>query len=161
MMKVLFFERQRFSSKWLWLLLGIITLIPVYGIYKQIFIGKPFGDNPMSDVGLILMLILMLSILVLFRVMQLKTEITKRTIKIQYFPFFKTQFHWSDIKSSEVVNYGFVGYGIRIGTKYGTVYNTSGNKGLAIELKSGKKYCIGTQRDNELKAVVDQLNIDS
>jgi len=161
MMKELFFERQRFSSKWLWLLLGIITLIPVYGIYKQIFIGKPFGDNPMSDVGLILMLILMLSILVLFRVMQLKTEITKRTIKIQYFPFFKTQFHWSDIKSSEVVNYGFVGYGIRIGTKYGTVYNISGNKGLAIELKGGKKYCIGTQRDNELKAVVDQLNIDS
>ena len=161
MMKVMFSEKQRFSFWWLWLSLGIITLIHVYAIFKQIIIGKPFGDKPMSDVGLILMLILMLSLLVLFRIIQLKTEITKKSIRIHFFPFFKTQFHWSDVKSSAVVNYGFVGYGIRIGTKYGTVYNTSGNKGLAIELKNGKKYCIGTQKENELKTAVDQLNIDS
>lgn len=160
-MKVLFTEKQRFSFWWLWLFLGMITLIPIYGIYKQIIIGKPFGDKPMSDAGLILILLLMLSLLVLFRIIQLKTEITINSIKVHFFPFFKTQFHWSDVKSSEVVNYGFVGYGIRIATKYGTVYNTSGNKGLAIELKNGKKYCIGTQKESELKTVVDQLNFDS
>lgn len=99
----------------------------------------------------------MLSILGLFRVMQLKTEITKNSILIHFSPFFKRKFNWSDISSSEVVDYGFIGYGIRLGTKYGTVYNTGGKNGLAIVLKNGKKYCIGTQRENEMKDVIESL----
>ena len=129
-MDVLFLEKQKFSYVWLWLLLGTITLIPLYGIYKQIIIGEPFGDKPMPDIALILMLILMISIVVLFRMMQLKTEINKKAILIHFSPFFKSKFEWSDIISFEFVNYGFVGYGIRFGTKYGTVYNIGGNKGL-------------------------------
>lgn len=62
-----------------------------------------------------------------------------------------------DIKSAKVVNYGFVGgWGIRLWTAYGTVYNIKGNKGLAIELFNGEKFLIGTQKENELKIIVEK-----
>ena len=86
----------------------------------------------------------------------LKTEIDPSTIRVVFFPFIKKTFDRAEIKSSEVINYGFVGgWGIRIGTRYGTVYNVSGKMGLAIELKNGKKYCVGTQREIELRQVMD------
>jgi hypothetical protein len=91
--------------------------------------------------------------------MYLKTEIDEDSIRIKFFPFANKVFHWKDIAKAEVVNYGFVGgWGIRIGTKYGTVYNIKGQQGLAIQLKNGKKRCIGTQKEAELKAVIAQLH---
>ena len=77
---------------------------------------------------------------------------------MRFFPFVKKEFQWSEIQKSKVVNYGFVGgWGIRLFTKYGTVYNIRGNKGLAIELKNGKKYLIGTQKEEEMKKFINGL----
>ena len=157
-MDVLFSEKQKISFWWLWVLLLLITLIPAYGLYRQVIIGIPFGGNPMSSTGLIIFLIAMLLMVLFFWIIELKTEITEKYILVHFFPFFETKYLWSDVASAEIVNYGFVGYGIRIGTRYGTLYNTRGNKGLAIQLKNGKKYCIGTQKETELQEVVDVIN---
>lgn len=78
---------------------------------------------------------------------------------MHFFPFIKKQVHWDQIKTIEVVNYGFVGgWGIRLFTSYGTVYNIQGNMGLAIELTSGKKFLIGTQKPKELTLFIEKLN---
>lgn len=92
----------------------------------------------------------------MFGFMRLKTEIFQDEIRINFFPFVKKRINWNEIKSVEIVNYGFVGWGIRLWTKYGTVYNTKGNKGLAIELLNGKKFLIGTQMEKELNVVVEK-----
>ena len=63
---IVFEEEQRFTQWWLWLLVGGILLIPIYGIVQQIIFKEPFGDNPMSDVGLIITFIVNLVIFVLF-----------------------------------------------------------------------------------------------
>ena len=90
---------------------------------------------------------------------RLRTEITDEKIDMKFFPFSNKTIPWSEVKSAEVLDYGFVGgWGVRIGTKYGTVYNTSGKIGLALELKSGKKICIGTQRGEELKLFLETNN---
>ena len=34
------------------LVINEAVLLPVYGIYKQILLGQPWGSNPMSDAGL-------------------------------------------------------------------------------------------------------------
>jgi hypothetical protein len=87
--------------------------------------------------------------------MKLKTEIDRHGIRWEFIPFIKKRVSWSEVKSAKTVNYGFVGgWGIRLGTRYGTVYNTRGNKGLAVELKNGKKFCIGTQKEPELNKVL-------
>ncbi|WP_418264556.1 hypothetical protein [Flavobacterium faecale] len=154
-MKTLFQEEQKFTQWWLWLILSVIAIIPVYGIYQQIIQGEVFGDKPMSDKGLIVLAICSLGILLLFWLFTLKTEINSNEIQIKFFPLVKRVVEWKDVKSAELLNYGFVGgWGIRLFTKYGTVYNIKGNIGLALELKNGKKLLVGTQKMEELKEVV-------
>jgi hypothetical protein len=153
-MSVKFKEEQRFTQWWLWLLLTGIAALPVYGIYKQLILGEKFGDKPMPDAGLIIFAVFVFALIGLFWNMQLKTEIDETGIRISFFPFVKKRIAWRDIKSVKVVNYGFVGgWGIRLGTPYGTVYNTRGNIGLAIELKNGKNLCIGTQKAQEINTL--------
>lgn len=146
-----FREEQKFTQWWLWLLLGGIGLLPVAGIYQQLILKKPFGNRPMSDSGLILFALFVFGLLALFWSMRLKTRIDRQGIRMNFFPFTGKQVGWNEVRKAEVVDYGFVGgWGIRTGTKYGTVYNTRGRVGLALELKNGKKFLIGTQRPDEL-----------
>lgn len=58
------------------------------------------------------------------------------------FVFFVKKIKCSEIKFVRIMNYGFVAYGIRLASKFGTVYNIKGNIGLAIELNTGKKIVI-------------------
>lgn len=154
-MKLLFKEEQKFTQWWLWVILIAIMILPIYGIYKQLIIGKPFGSKPMSDVGLIIFTICMLVFITLFFFMRLKTEIDQNEIRIRFFPFVKKRIAWKDIKNVEVLKYGFVGgWGIRFWTQYGTVYNTKGDEGLAIELTNGKKFLVGTQKKQELSEAI-------
>lgn len=110
----------------------------------------------MSDTGLIVFSILMFALIGLFLLIKLKTTINDNEIRMSFFPFVKKKIKWDKIKKAEVVNYGFVGgWGIRIWTKYGVVYNVRGNKGLAIELSNGKKLLIGTQKEAELRRAIE------
>lgn len=156
-MRTIFNETQRFSQWWLWLILIGTSILPLYGLYKQLVMGEPYGDNPTSDISLIIVCLLVLGVILLFVIMRLDTTMDEAGIHIKYFPFLSRSVAWSEVKSAEVLNYGFVGgWGIRIWTRYGTVYNTSGNKGLALVLHNGKKLCIGTQKEAELKAALAQ-----
>lgn len=156
-MKIDFKEEQKFTQWWLWIFLTGIGIFSIFGIYKQLIIGEKFGDKPMSNPDLIIFCLLIFSIITMFWFLRLKTEIDNEEIRINFFPFVKKQISWKEIKSIEIVNYGFVGWGIRLWTKYGTVYNTKGNKGLAIELLNGEKYLIGTQRENEVKEIIKKI----
>ncbi|CAI8186636.1 MAG: Uncharacterised protein [SAR116 cluster bacterium] len=82
----------------------------------------------------------------------------KNGIQIHFFPFTKKRVEWNEIKHMKVLNYGFVGgWGVRLWTKYGTVYNVKGNIGLAIELKNGTKFLIGTQKEIELRSFLGKI----
>lgn len=161
MNKLVFKEIQKMTQWWLWFIIIVLLVIPIFGIYQQVIQGKSFGNNPMSNTGMIIMAIFMLCFVVALYSMKLKTSIDTTEINISFFPFVKRQFLWKEIKSAQVIQYGFVGgWGIRIWTKYGTVYNMSGNKGLAIEMKNGDKFLIGTQKDLELRAFIKELSIN-
>lgn len=153
-----FKERQRFTQWWLWLILIGIGILPILAIYTKLIIGTDFGTNPMSNWGVVLFSLLIFGIIGLFLIMKLKTEINANGIRMNFFPFIKKTVSWKEIKSVKVISYGFVGgWGIRFGTRYGTVYNIKGNKGLALELKNGKRFLIGTQKEKELKSFIDAI----
>lgn len=127
-------------------------------LYKQLFLKEQFGTKPLSDLGLILFLIFVFSLIFMFMFIRLKTVIDNEKIQISFFPFTRKNVKWDDIESVKIVDYGFVGgWGIRLGTKYGTVYNIKGSKGLAIELKNGKKFLIGTQKEKELNNIIYEM----
>ncbi|MDW5290345.1 hypothetical protein [Formosa sp. PL04] len=157
-MKIEFKEEQKFTQWWVWVLLFGIGILPIMGIYKQFILGEKFGNMPMSNFGLIVFSIFIFTLIAMFWFVKLKTEIDQNEIRIHFFPFLKKHINWKEIKSAEIVNYGFVGgWGIRLWTKYGTVYNTKGNKGLAIELLDGNKFLIGTQKEIELNNTVKKM----
>jgi len=158
-MKIEFKEKQKITQWWIWLLLIGLGAIAVYGIIQQVLFGVDFGDKPMSNIGLIIFTLFVFGFIYFNWYMTLITEITNEGIKVRFVPFVKKEIKWNELKSAKIVTYGFVGYGIRLGSKYGTVYNMSGDKGLALELNSGKKFVIGTQKEAELKKVVEKCEL--
>jgi 4-amino-4-deoxy-L-arabinose transferase-like glycosyltransferase len=159
-MKTEFKESQRFTQWWLWVILIICTILPLFSIFN--LQKESASDNPTSHTDLIIYLVIIFAVIVLILFMRLKTEINQTAIKISFFPFVKKTINWSDVKSAKIVNYGFVGgWGIRLGTKYGIIYNINGNKGLALELLNGKKLLIGTQKESELSefSMIEKLAV--
>lgn len=155
---MLYKEVQRFTQWWLWLILLSIATIPFLGIYQQIILDQPFGDQPMSDGGLVTFAILTLLLLLFFAFIRLTTTITAKEIQINFSPFVNKSIKWEAIEKVEVLDYGFVGgWGIRLFTSYGTVYNIRGRKGLAITLKNGKKILVGTQQPQALSNAVHKI----
>lgn len=157
-MKPEFKEEQRFSQWWLWLILigaGFPTLRP---LFKLLVSSEGVTDEFNRSPGAIISALIFLSIVVLFYFMRLNTLINQEGIQVKFFPFVTRKVNWNEVKTARVIKYGFVGgWGIRIGTAYGTVYSTKGNMGLAVELTSGKKLLVGTQRAQELEASLSKI----
>ncbi len=152
-----FKEKQRFSQWWLWAILLSLVFVGSLGVYQQIIKEQPFGDNPMSDSGLIIFALCMYALPLLFLWIHLKTEINREKIKFNFVPFLSKSVEWSEVKSAIVLDYGFVGgWGIYQSSEHGTVYATGGRKGLAITTKNGRKFVIGTQKEAELKTFLQE-----
>ncbi|WP_256004023.1 hypothetical protein [Pedobacter deserti] len=153
-MNIQFQEKQRFPNILLWILFAL-PLIASYGLYKQLVLKESVGNNPAPDGVLIAATIFIYCLAGLFAITRLHTKIDHTGIEMRFAPFFKKTWKWEDIDHIQVINYGFVGgWGIRLTIKYGTVFNVSGSYGLAVVLKSGKKFVIGTKRPDEMNAAV-------
>jgi hypothetical protein len=145
-----FSEVQKFRQWWLWLVLAAITCIPLSGIYKQVLLGETFGERPVSNTGLFFFLIFMTGVMAFFGKISLKTFMNENEIRIDFQPVTAKKIKWDEIRRVELVNYGFTGYGVRFNGTYGTIYNVSGNSGLAIELMNGGRLLIGTNQKEKL-----------
>lgn len=157
---------------WLKLLMGTIWLgmLILFGVafYNQFVLGKPFGDEPISDAGLII--VFLVSILplagveILLRKMKLVTEVREDGLYYRFPPFilkFKS-FTRDQIVEFEIRKYSPVkeygGWGIRVGNrKNGYAYNMSGNMGLQLVLSGGKRILIGTERPDALKKAMERM----
>lgn len=152
-----FTEIQKFTQWWLWALLVAVALLPLYGLYRQVVLEEPFGNNPMPDWGLVVFLIGTLALLGFFAFIELRTEIDASGIRMRLRPISKETFPWDRIERVEPITYGFVGYGLRFSFRHGTVYNIKGNKGLAIYLRDGGRFVVGTQEPERLAGVLKAL----
>lgn len=154
----LYREEQRFTQWFVWALLLGVLAIPTYGVYRQIIQERPFGSNPMPDTGLLIFFLITVGVCVFFWWIRLRTSISNEYIHIHYAPLVNKKIFWRDVTQAEIVTYSpLIGYGLRIWTPYGTVYNVKGRKGLFMILKNGKKVMIGTQRPREIEEVVRKV----
>ncbi len=154
----IFSEKQKFTQWWIWLILIVSYGFSFYAMNEANPDFEPIWSKLFQNPKFIIFAILMVVTLLLFKIIYLKTEITKHEITIHFSPFTKRKFAWSDIEKARVLNYGFIGgWGIRLWTKFGTAYNIKGSIGLAIELKNGKKYLIGTQKGDLMKTSIEGL----
>jgi hypothetical protein len=172
--KVLFSEEQRFTQMWIWILIigaTLISVIPtIFGIFSQETTGKPWGNNPVETSVLIMILfvelVIMGGIIILLLKMRFKLEIKHDGIWFYYPPFLRKiqQIKKEDIERFEVRKYSPVseygGWGIK-GSRKNKAYNVSGNTGLQLYLKNGKRILLGTQQSHAIEyAMKRMMNIE-
>jgi hypothetical protein len=161
----MFQETQSFRQWWLFIIMLSPHAIFLTGIYKQVVLHQQFGQNPAST-GLLIGVEIFLILLSLFMfTMRLETRIDAQGIHAKFPPIFNRErtYVWTDVKSAYVREYNplmeYGGWGFRSSMKgNGNAWNVSGNKGLQIEMIDGKKFMIGTQKPEELSAVLSQFN---
>lgn len=160
--EILFTEKQKFRQWWVWtILLGINGLF-ILGFIKQILFRQQFGDNPMSDKGLIIFMLFMFLFTFLFSQIGLETQITNKGIAIRFLLFERNYklFKWSEISKYYIRQYRplmeYGGWGIKYGNR-GTAYNVYGNKGIQLEFLDGRNILIGTNKPEEAQAILDSI----
>ena len=151
----IFKEEQRFIQLWLILLLAVSTIVPVTMIIREYLNGK----TSLLNLSWMLILILFATGFIFF--FKLKTRIDEKGIHYQFFPFhlkFRL-IQWNEIEKIYVRKYNpiseYGGWGLKGGALWnkgkGTAINVSGDIGIQLELKSGKRLLIGTQRKENAK----------
>ena len=159
-----FSESQHFKQTWLWILLSGIDALFIYAASKQLFFGQSFGDKPMSNPQLIVVVSLLLLLTLFFMFLRLDTVIQDDGIYYRFLPFQWTfqKIPWNRILKASVRQYKPVkeygGWGFRIGLfGKGRALNVSGNKGLQLIYDNGKKFLLGTQRPQEIEQILKRL----
>jgi hypothetical protein len=149
-------EVQRFRQIWIWLVVLALAGLIWYALITQLFFQRPFGNNPLPDVWLIIFwIVFSLGLPLLIFYCRLTTEVREDGLYIQFFPFHLSfrKIAFDELKRYEVRTYNpiweYGGWGIRYRPK-GWAYNVSGNQGVQLELVNGKRLLIGSQRAEEL-----------
>jgi hypothetical protein len=160
---VSFREAQRFSQPWLWGLVLIAPAVFLYAFVQQLILGKPFGENPMSD-GLLIVMGLLIGggLPWLFYSARLVTEVRTDGLYVRFSPFHRRprRIAPEEIASCEARTYRAIreygGWGIHSG-RSGRAYNVRGDRGVQLVLRDGRRLLIGSQCADELAAHINAL----
>ena len=167
-MKTEFEEVQKFSQRWLWILLIVMTVVSVatfgYGMVEQLVFKRPWGDRPMSDMALLLtgtgVIVFVIAMLYLFYTLRLMTRVDASGIFIRFYPLRGKLIHFMEVASCEARTYRplyeYGGWGIKYG-RSGKAYNMSGDRGAQLVLKNDKRILIGSQRADELADIINRF----
>lgn len=158
MSSIHFIEEQKFRQWWIWIIVVIVLFIPIFTSWQLIKQSHP-DALPVAIIGCtapILVFIMLFSC-------KLKTEIDEYYISYRFVPFHFSakKIYWEDVEHVYVTSYSplrdFGGWGIRYSFRKGKAFNVSGNIGLQLILKNGKKILFGTQKKNALEDVMKIL----
>lgn len=157
----IFKEEQRFTQLWLLVLMSVSFIVPIL-IMVQEYLKE---DTKMTTNQFILTLLGILASALFIFAFKLTTRIDEKGIHYQFFPFhFKLKvISWNEISKAIIRTYDpigdYGGWGLKGGTLWnkskGKAINVSGDIGIQLELKNGKKLLIGTQKENEAKRVLE------
>ena len=159
---MLFYEKQKFTQPWIWIILLGANAIFVYGVITQVVLGQPFGDHPASNSVLIIILLFLIALTSVMVMTKLETVIEKDGLQVRFFPY-QTSFRrysWDTIQKAYTRKYNpigeYGGWGLR-GFGKNRAMNVSGNEGLQLVLADDKKLLIGTRKAKEIESVFRKI----
>jgi hypothetical protein len=164
-MSLYYQEMQNIRKPGIWLIVSAFILpvngVLLYGLYRQLVAGEPWGSEPNSDITLIVVIL----VVVLFSVaafwlifsVELVIEIKDKTVYYHFRPFKKSSINFSDLLSWEVKAikpiFGFGGFGLRITSK-SKAFIVNGKNALFLKPKKGKQIVIDTINPEGIKAAM-------
>lgn len=161
---VIFREVQTFASWLRWAVAPSMAVAVVFSMFalRQESL-QPLPRTQQIVALIILGILLPITLAVLFSFLKMETEVRADGLYVRFFPFhiqFK-RFAAEDLSEHyartyrPILEYG--GWGIRCGWRGGRAYNVSGNQGVQLVLKDGKRLLIGSQRAEELADAISKL----
>ena len=78
-------EKQRFKQWWLWLIMIGLNAIFIFAFIKQVIWSKPVGNQPMGNLGLMGMLLVVCALTVLFFYTRLETQLSEHGVAYRFF----------------------------------------------------------------------------
>jgi hypothetical protein len=153
-----FFEKQRFPLR----RIGVVLALPPCGMLGlliwQVALGHPWGKHPMSSGNVIFWTIFLWAIYFRLITVRLVTEAHDGELLISLRGLWRSRrILRSEIQSAERITYDpirdYGGYGIRTG-RFGKAYVAESTQGVRLKLANGNTVIIGSNRPNELLAVL-------
>lgn len=152
-----FHEVQNQKPWFTYFVLGLVMIAMWYGFVQQIVLGVPFGTNPAPDSMMWVMTLIFGAAFPIFMLsMRLIVEVDTNGVWVRYTPFVNRTIAFSDIERVEVRTYNAIaeygGWGIRMGfgLRNKIAYNATGNQGVELTLKNGKRILLGSQQADAL-----------
>jgi hypothetical protein len=136
------------------LTIGSVVVPFSLGMWQQLVLGKPWGDRPLPDaafavIGPFAILLSFLPIAVLL--MRLRVEVLADGIAVRLVGLGRRQVILrEELRGSALTHIGPMdGFGCK---RHGTrlVYRMDGSEGVELDLSSGKKFVLGSQRPHAL-----------
>lgn len=157
-----FSEKQRFRQIWLWILMVILGIPLYYYSVRLLFFNLTTSE--MCQMAIAMLTVLHIITIAFLLVIKLEVEITNRHITYRLSPFhFRkkvvplNQLHCAYIRLyNPVKELSFMGIHFGKGPK---AYCINGFWGLQLEFAAGRQLLIGTQRPEEMNAILKKLGI--
>ncbi|HET9658751.1 MAG TPA: DUF6141 family protein [Thermomicrobiales bacterium] len=161
----LYSETQYSRQSWLALIIALLALLG-WGLFvQQIVRDKPVGSDPMPDLGVWIIALLLGVVLPLFFLwFRMETTVYPDRVEIRMVPFVHRRFRPDEIAGAAARSYQplreYGGWGVRWGLRgfrSNRAYNVKGDQGVQLMLTNGDRVLIGTQRPQELEAAIRSI----
>jgi hypothetical protein len=157
----LYEEQQQFRQSWLWTLVIVTNAAALIGVVIALE-STTWQVSCAEFLPILLMVVIIIAVWLLLWTARLETRVTAEGLRFRFRPFHRREheIRWGDVEKMSlrtyrpIIEYG--GWGIRYGLR-GRAYNVSGNIGLQIVLKDGKKVLFGTQESDRLAMVLRSM----
>ena len=161
---VTFREVQKIGGFWAGVIVFLLVPLPTWTFIQQIILEEPVGNNPAPDWAVWLIFLFVGMALPLFILsFRLEAEVRDDGILIRFLPVKTRSVPYGDILNCRVRTYRpireYGGWGIKWGPKAGWSYTLSGNQGVQLELKEGKRLLIGSYRAEELAKAIEEKRV--
>ena len=141
-------------------IMGIgLTGLGWWAFIVQIVMGEPWGTKPAPDWVVWLIFFLMgIGLPAFLLLAKLVVTVDEEVIRIRWIPFAWRTVRLADVESATARTYRplreYGGWGVRWAPGRGMAWNASGNRGVQLELASGKQLLIGSRRAEELERAI-------
>lgn len=155
----LFSEEQRFRHPLLQILISILTVMSWLLVIYQVFFKKPFGSDPAPyAVVWIIWIVFGIAFPVFFLTLRMITEVREDAVVVRFIPGNRRSIRFEEIQHFEVREYRamreYGGWGVQRSRRHGSAYSVSGNRGVQLVLKNGKRILIGSQEADRLASAL-------